>query len=304
LKVSNYSHEQLTRRLESGELLLDLKPFVARIRSNIPGIARDIALMYAGFETCPEDAFADFHVAVIRESGLLNWMKPRARFYFDGRPSFIPLPVSQSFAMLEWGLNWCVAAHGHQYLIIHAAVIEREGRAAILPGAPGAGKSTLCAGLINRGWRLLSDELALLDLDSGLVCGMCRPVNLKNASIDVIRRFAPHAVMTGPVPDTTKGTIALMRPPEESIAARDAPARPAWIIVPDYSPEASPELAPHDRALAFMLLAEQSFNYDIHGKNGFAAVGRLIDACHCYRFSYSNLEDAVRIFDRLAGGCE
>ena len=151
---------------------------------------------------------------------------------------------------------------------------------------------------------MLSDELALLDLDSGLVCGMCRPVNLKNASIEIISHFAPDAVMTGPVPDTTKGTIALMRPPEESIRARDAWARPAWIIVPDYSPDASPELVPHDRALSFMLLAEQSFNYDIHGKEGFATVGRLIDACHCYRFSYSDLEDAVRIFDRLAGGDE
>lgn len=301
MKVSDYSHQQLADLLERGEFQLDLKPFVARIRSDIPGITRCIALMYAGFETCPEDAFADFHVAVIRESGPLNWVKPRARFYFDGRPSFIPLPVSQAFAMLEWGLNWCVAAHSHRYLVIHAAVIEREGRAAILPGAPGAGKSTLCAGLISRGWRLLSDELALLDMDSGTVCGMSRPVNLKNASIDIIRHFAPHAVMTPPVPDTTKGTIALMRPPEESVRARDASARPAWIVVPDYSPGAGPELVPHDRALSFMLLAEQSFNYDIHGKEGFAALGRLIDACDCYRFSYSDLEDAVRIFDRLSG---
>jgi predicted ATPase len=29
----------------------------------------------------------------------------------------------------------------------------------ILPAPPGSGKSTLCAALVTRGWRLLSDEL-------------------------------------------------------------------------------------------------------------------------------------------------
>ena len=46
----------------------------------------------------------------------------------------------------------------------------------------------------------------------GLVRGMARPINLKNKSIDVIRAFAPGVVMTAPVPDTTKGTVALMQP--------------------------------------------------------------------------------------------
>ena len=141
-------------------------------------------------------------------------------------------------------------------------------------------------------------------MDSGLLYGMSRPVNLKNASIDIIKRFAPNAVLIAPAPDTTKGTIALMRPPEESIRLRNEPAKPTWIIVPDYLPDARPSLVSHDRALSFMLLAEQSFNYDIHGKEGFVAVGRLIDACHCYRFSYSSLDDAVRTFDRLAGHIE
>ena len=62
----------------------------------------------------------------------------------------------------------------------------------LLPAPPGAGKSTLCAGLVHRGWRLLSDELALVDMETGLVRGMARPVNLKNKSIEVIRDFAPE----------------------------------------------------------------------------------------------------------------
>lgn len=302
MKISNYSEREIVRLLARGELLLDLKPFVVRIHSDIEGIARDIALMYPEFHTLATDSFADFHIAVLFDSGTLGRITRRARFFFDGRPSFIPLPSKQAFAMLEWGLNWCVAAHSHQYLVIHAAVVEKEGRAAVLPGPPGSGKSTLCAALVTRGWRLLSDELALFDMNSNLLYGMCRPVNLKNASIDIIKRFSPKAILTAPVTDTTKGTIALMRPPSESVGQAASAARPTWIVVPHYAPNARPLMELHSRAETFMLIAQQSFNYDIHGARGFSAVGDLIDRCRCYRYTYSSLDDAIVSFEMLHSG--
>jgi len=302
LKISELTAVELARSLHRGELLLTLGPFVARIKTDVPSLANDISLIYSDFDVCPVDAFADFHVEVARETGLRRWFKPQVRFFFDGIPSFIPLPVAHAFAMLEWGLNWCVAAHCHQYLIIHAAVIEKEGQAAVLPAPPGSGKSTLCTGLVMRGWRLLSDELALYDMETGMIYGMSRPINLKNKSIDVIKQFAPAAVMTAPMPDTTKGTVALVRPPLASVLRANEPVRPSWIILPKYSPEAAPELVPHSRARAFMLIAEQSFNYNIQGQRGFEAIGKLVDQSQCYQFTYSQLGDAERIFDDLLGG--
>lgn len=282
--------------------MLTLGPFVARIKTDVPSLAGDISLIYADFDVCPDDAFADFHVEVARETGLRRWFKPQVRFFFDGSPSFIPLPAAHAFAMLEWGLNWCVAAHCHQYLIIHAAVIEKDGKAAVLPAPPGSGKSTLCTGLVMRGWRLLSDELALYDMDTGMIYGMSRPINLKNNSIDVIRQFAPAAVMTAPMADTTKGTVALVRPPLASVLRVDEPVRPTWIILPKYSSEAAPELVPHSRARTFMLIAEQSFNYDVQGRRGFEAIGKLVDESQCYQFTYSQLDDAERLFNELLCG--
>lgn len=300
MKVARLSQAELARLLRRGELLLELPPFVARLRSDVPGLAQDITAMYGEFAFSPPDAFADFSVEVSMEPGLRRWYKPQARFYYDGQPSFAPLPADQAFPMIEWGLNWCVAAHAHQYLTIHAAVIERGGRAAVLPAPPGSGKSTLCAGLIQRGWRLLSDELALLDMDSGMIHGMARPVSLKNASIDAIRAFAPEAVMTAPVPDTVKGTVSLMQPPQASVARVREPARAAWIVLPSYEPDAPPVFSPHGKERAFMTLAEQSFNYDMHGARGFEAMGRLVDQCECLRFNYGRLEDAAAAFERLA----
>ena len=299
MKISDLSQQELRRLLYRGDLLLRVSPFVARVTTNMASLAKDIALMYADFDVCPTDTFADFHVQVLRDSGLRRWIKPIARFSFDGQPSFTGLPVAQSMAMLEWGLNWCVAAHSHQYLVVHAAVIEKNGKAAVLPAPPGSGKSTLCAGLVMRGWRLLSDELALYDLQTGLVYGMARPISLKNKSIDIIKDLAPQAVMTARVPNTTKGTIALLRPPLSSVLRVLEPVKASWIVLPKYLPASPPVLAPYSRARTFMLIAEQSFNYETLGPAGFDAVSALVGSCQCYQFSYSSLVDAEQTFDQL-----
>ena len=302
MKVSDLPLAQLTRLLRHGEFLLKLPPFIVRIGADVPSLVRDIALMYAEFEVLPETDFADFHVQVKLDLGLRRWIKPIARFSFDGQPSFTGLPAAQAFAMLEWGMNWCVAAHSHQFLVIHAAVIEKGGKAAVLPAPPGSGKSTLCAGMVMKGWRLLSDELALYDLQTGLIYGMARPISLKNSSIDVMQAQAPEAVMSKRVPNTTKGTIAHLRPPLESIQRVTEPARAAWVILPKYQAGSPPALVPHSRARTSMLIAEQSFNYDTLGPAGFKAVTDLISGAACYQFTYSQLDDAERVFDDLLAG--
>lgn len=299
MKISDFSGEALRERLFGNGLYVAMAPFVVRISSDIPHLASDIHALYADFPVAEESSFVDFHVQVSFEKGIRRWLKPMARFFFDGRPSFIPLPAKHAFPMLEWGLNWCIAAHAHQYLVIHGAVIERNGMAIILPAPPGAGKSTLCATLVNRGWRLLSDELALIDLSDGLVYGMARPVNLKNQSISIVQAHFPNVIMSEPVPDTTKGTVALMKPPSESVRRVGEAARPVFVILPRYQADAEPNMEPHSKAETLMLMADQSFNYNIHGKVGFEALCRLLEACQCYQFTYSRLSDAEACFDAL-----
>jgi HprK-related kinase A len=300
LKISDLHKNELAKSLRSGDFLLSAFPFVIRIRSDVPQLSHDIAQMYGDFHCLPTDQFADFHIEITLGQAWERWIKPTAYFHFDGLPLFVPLPAYQAFTMLEWGLNWCVAAYSHQYLIFHAAVIEKNGQAVILPAPPGSGKSTLCAALVNRGWRLLSDELALYDLDSGQVFGMARPVNLKNESIDVIKSFEPTVQMTKAVPNTTKGNVALMRPSSESVLRAKESANPAWVITPKFQIGASASLERKSSAETFMLMAEQSFNYEMHGIKGFQGLGNLIDRCECYQFSYSNLEDAILVFEELA----
>lgn len=300
MKLRDLPAREIAQRLSGPGIRLRTGPFVSEIRSRIPALAPTFAQLYADYPVEDENGFADFHVLLRRPRTLRRWFNPQVLFEFEGRSTFHPLPLNQVFPMLEWGLNWCVSAHAHQYLIIHAAAIAREdGLAAILPAPPGSGKSTLCAGLVSRGWRLLSDELTLLDPNTGQVHALTRPISLKNASIDVMRSYAPQLVMSPAVRDTTKGTVAHLKVPSGDIAHVNEPARPAWIVFPRWQAQADAMLTPHPRGQAFMGLADQSFNYTILGQTGFDTLATLIDTTLCYDFTYSQLDDAIDIFNRL-----
>jgi HprK-related kinase A len=301
LIVAELSDRELERRLAGPGLRLRTGPFVARIRSRLPAVVEGISLHYAEYPNDDGESFADFHVQVGRPRNLRRWLQPQAHFYFDGHSPFAPLPLDQGFPMLEWGLNWCVSAHCHQYLIFHAAVVEKSGRALVLPAPPGSGKSTLCAGLVHRGWRLLSDELTLIDIASCRVVPMPRPVSLKNASIGVIRAFAPAAAIGPPVHDTTKGSVAHMRAPTDSVRRASESAAPGWIVLPSYRADAGSRLTSLSRARGLMKMAENAFNYSVHGRRGFELLARFVDSCGCYEFEYGDLDEAVAVFDDLAG---
>ena len=301
MKLLQLPAADLRRQLAGSGIWLRTGPFSIRLRSRIPDVATGLADLYGQFEVRnPREVFADFHVSVEPQTGVRRWIRPQAQFSFDGFQPFKPLPRDQAFPMLEWGLNWCVSTHAHQYLIIHAAVVEKHGRAAILPAPPGSGKSTLAAALSLSGWRLLSDELTLIDRKTGLIHPLPRPVSLKNQSIDVIRKFAPDVFINRPAHDTVKGTVAHLRPPRESVRRQHEPARPGWVIFPKWEAGIPAQLTPRSKAQTLIFLAQNAFNYSHLGTDGFQVATRLIDAVDCHDFRYSALPDAIAAFDALA----
>ena len=297
--VSALSRAELGKKLAGAGIRLQTGAFVTSIQSSIPSVADGIGLLYADYPLRGDGDFVDFHIRLKRPLGLRRWIRPHVHFDFDGTEPFKPLPADQAFPMLEWGMNFCVYSHAHRYLIIHAAVIEKDGFAAILPAPPGSGKSTLCAALVSRGWRLLSDELTMVRLGSGELVPVPRPISLKNASIGIMRRYAPDWVFSRAVADTVKGTVAHMKAPADSVARAAERPRPAWIIFPQYQAGAAATLAPVAPARAFMRLAGNAFNYSLLGADGFDAMAALIDASASYSFTYSALDDAIDIFSRL-----
>lgn len=298
LKLGDLDEGEFSARLSAG-ITLRTGPFRFRLRSGCPGVARGLRTLYDQFPIEADNGFRDFHVRVDLVPGVRAWFKPQVNFWYDTATPFKPLPANHDFALLEWGMNWCIASHAHHYLQLHAAVLERNGRAIILPGEPGAGKSTLTAALALSGWRLLSDELTLIDRDDGLIVGLARPVSLKNASIDIIRSFSPDSILGDAAHDTHKGTVSHLRPPNESVARMEEKARPAHIVFPRWRAGAETRLGRHSKARAFMHAANHAFNYSLLGRLGFELNAGLVDACDCWDFEYSRIDEALRVFAEL-----
>jgi HprK-related kinase A len=301
LTLSSLSRDELQKSLAKDGLRFQTGAFVACVTSPISHVADGLERLYGAYPLRDKHDFADFYLNLVPVGGLRRWFKPQVQFDHDGLRPFQPLPRNQAFSMFEWALNWCVSGRAHRYLIIHAAVVEKNGRAAILPAPPGSGKSTLCAALVSRGWRLLSDELTLIRLDDGQVVPSPRPISLKNGSIELIGNYAPGTVFSRPVADTAKGTIAHMRAPTESVRRAHETAQTGWIVFPRYVADAAPALIPLPRARAFLKVAENAFNYSLLGAAGFKAVGTMVEAADTFDFSYSALDDAIAVFEQLAG---
>lgn len=296
---SPYSLSEIQQRLPEAGVCFRVGPFSVEVTSDIPAVAEGLWHFYAEYPRAGEDGYADYHIRLFKAGGLRRWFRPQVLFSLDGRQPFKPMPLAQAFPLLEWTFNWCIANHSHQYLIFHAAVVERNGVAAILAAPSGSGKSTLCAALITHGWRLFSDELALIDINTGQLVSFPRPVGLKNASIDIMRKYSPEATIGPATRDTRKGTVAHMKAPTDSILRALEPARPGWIVFPKYIVGSDIALAPVKKTATALSLIKNSFNYHLLGERGFTTLANLVDHSDCFEFTYSHLDDAIAAFNNF-----
>lgn len=293
----------LHARLRGPGLRLRTGPFVLQLCADDERLAAQLLRLYPATEIDPDPDRhpTDFHLTLQRPWGPRRWWHPQVSLLADGDPPFAPFPRDHALPLLEWGLNWCIATAAQQYLMLHSAVLERHGKALIMPALPGSGKSTLCTALMHRGWRLLSDEFGLIrpEEDSLNLYPLPRPVPLKNASIPVIRDYLPEAVLGPTFPNTRKGDVAHVMPPHDSQRRWAEPARAAWILFPRYSAGAATRLETMGGNWTFLKLTGNSFNYHLQGLRGFRAMRRLVDQCDAWSLLYSDLDQAIAGIDRL-----
>ncbi len=286
-------------RLAADGLSLVIPPFVVRVRSTLPFFADQLHALYRDFRLAPTAGYADVDARLVRVPGWRARLRPEVQFVVDGVTPFEPFPLAHALPMFEWGVNWVFSHRMHERLLLHAAVVERGGRAVLLPAWPGSGKSTLAVSLMMRGWRFLSDEFGVATLGEARVHPFVRPAALKNASIDVMRAFAPDGYI-GPVfRGTRKGDVAHVRPSADSVARAHESAAIAAIVFPDFQAGAPATLQALEPATAFLKLAGNSFNYEIVGERAFRTVAAIVRRAPCRMLRYGDLDAAHAALDAL-----
>ena len=278
-------------------LRLQVGPVTFRIGSEWRAPLTALQALYAGYPA--GDAIADFTVRLEAAKPWRRHLRPSIAIAGDYvLPGASPLSLAHGLLAAEMGMNLQMALGQRQYLLLHAASLERDGRALLLTGLSGAGKSTLAAVLGERGWRLMGDEFALLGLDGELLHPFPRAISLKNRSIAELEaelggeRFGP--VLAG----TPKGTIRHLRPNPAAIAGMTQAASPALILFPRFGGDYPAEVRAVGAAEAFVRLTQASTNYVALGERGFDALTRLM-RLPARAIDYARTDDAVALVEGL-----
>lgn len=301
MRIDSLSFEQFRARLADQGLRVGIGPFNVCIQTRLMSLVKKLYTLYALYPLA-DNEIAEFHAKIVPKQSLRWPFTPFIRFLVDNQAPFQVVPAAQALPTLEWGINLAIALRVNHLLLFHSAAVERNGHVLLLPAWPSSGKTTLCTALIHRGYRLFSDEFGLMAPQSTQFLPIPRLMPLKNQAIGIIRKYLPEAVLGPEIHGTQKGTVAHVRPPEESIARMREPAHARWIVFPKWAPDAALRLEPLPRSEAFLLLASNAFNYEVLGETGFAAVTRLVQNCECRKLVYSDFDSALTALNRLTDG--
>lgn len=297
LTLGQLSGDSVRTRLAAG-LRLRVGPFNVALKADDDSLAEHMATFYPDYAVLTEDAFAHAGVhAQTRRPRTKPWTK-RGIIWLDDGAMFTDFGPGEALPYIEWAINWCIATRCHYLLMLHAAVVEKRGLALILPGLPGAGKSTLCTYLAHHGWRLLSDEFCLMRPRTIDIIPFPRLVPLKNESIDVIAAAIPGVRMGPRFEGTRKGTVAHVSPPSDHATCTDT-AVASLVVTPRYVSGERVDLSPMAPAQCFVELSKNAFNYQILGRDGFDTVARLTASAPAFNLRYGTLEHAAEALDAL-----
>lgn len=145
--------------------------------------ASDASLVRALHDTVPPGSRLTDHFpldgtySVVADDGA----DERHHLYEDGRSVACSASIDELLSGLQSRMHFRVAVGARTRLFVHAGVVGWNGRAILIPGRSGSGKSSLVAALLRCGATYYSDEYAVID-DGGLVHPFARPLGMRDAS--------------------------------------------------------------------------------------------------------------------------
>ncbi len=271
------------------------------IRSPLEELAAAIQTLYGDHSYRVAGHFADFHVDVlpgVRLGRRCTYTVINGQIWKTWRRGL-------SVAGLEWVCNWCFFRSSFEnHLALHAAAVEvPSGEGAIIfPGVSGAGKSTLAATLMLSDWRLLSDEVALLDMETSKLMGLGRSIILKAESIDIIGRRFPDLAVFGPSGRTEDPpvTVRHLRPTAKTTAISGHEFDPLAFFMPSRQVGVKPTITRLTRGQVFTAVSQYGLNYRYKGKAGFDIASTLCQACPGFSLVYEEAADAEKLMRELS----
>ena len=235
-----------------------------------------LAANYAAMAELKEDVRFDLHYHVGRSRQSPGFVLSR-----PGESAQIADGVGDLLFLLEKDLIVALQRKCPDLLFLHSAALDWRGKACLLAGESGAGKSTTTWALLHHDFRYLSDELSPIDVDTLQVQAYPHALCLKEppAAPYALPGNVLHLGRTIHVPtDTMPGAVV-------------REARPlAALFLLKYSPGLrAPSLRAMDAAEASAHLYVNTLNALAHSNRGLDAVVRIAEGLPCFAVAAADL---------------
>jgi HprK-related kinase A len=201
------------------------------------------------------------------------------------------------FRFLECQLDFLLAEKVDWALLLHSGAVARGNAGVLLPGPSGSGKSSLSLALTQKGYSYFSDEIGVVEPDTGALLPFPKPVSIKNISIFPDLAQCPH-LWLGPDDPEASG-VSYLHPEDLVDSSMGRQAAIKHIIFPTYHAGQSSRLVPLDSGAALKELITNSINLPALGNRGFHRLASLARQARCFALESGDLAESVELINQL-----
>jgi len=211
--------------------------------------------------------------------------------YRDGFAVLRHVSPGLAIAHLAWEVNQGALNSTTGRLLLHAAAAEHNGDVVLFPGPQGSGKSTLVAALVQAGFRYVSDEIAAIDPDAGVVDPYPKPISLRPGSWRLLPELEPPPE-PALAPSYPQWLIAPAAIRFDAVAA--AGGRPRVLMFPTHA-SGPTRVEPISRSEALVSFIDQVSNFDALGRGALHLAADVVRSCRCYRLHVGDVREASTV---------
>jgi hypothetical protein len=180
--------------------------------------------------------------------------------------------------------------------LVHAGVVVRDGRALLIAGPSGRGKSTLTAALVKHGFAYFSDELAALT-NEGTVLRYPTPLRLRDGALARLGDLAPE-LERWPASVSGWGERLHLVSPQPAAVETAETARVGMVVFPTVPDDVEPSLLDLPPGTAAFRIMAEMLNFAACSRMGLDLAIEVARAASCHELVHGDVWRTVEAIER------
>lgn len=212
----------------------------------------------------------------------------------NGGPASL-IQALQAGPVLKARITEDILACPRWLLALHAGCLHRHGKALLLLGEPGAGKTTLTSWLTTRGFDYAGDDIAVVDPE-GRVQGLAFLPSVKAGAWPLLASVYGDMAR---LPVHVRADRRRVRFSTPRTIAAEGPVSVGWVVRLRRRSGGRARLDPMTATMALKQLLAEAASHDEIGRSSLDTMIQTVAAARCHELHYSGLDDAARLLRQL-----